>query len=293
MKPLKTLLLALVILAVGISCFYSFWLSPRYTVPILTYHYFCSDSSVLRNNSSLLFVSQGNFEKQMRYIKVHGYQVIPLDTLVDGLKSGKSFPHNTLVITIDDGVKSIYTYAYPVLRKYGFPATVFLISDFIGTRQGFLDWDEVKEMSKHNISFGGHTRHHVPLAYIEKKDILWDEISGCKQIIESHLGLRIDYFAYPFGSFTEEVTTLIKDAGYKAACATNRGRDRLNRTYPYELNRISIRDADPDFSFANLSNSIRFWSKLSGYYNIFRKTKVTESNERIYLQFLPVDQGGK
>ena len=66
---------------------------------------------------------------------------------------------------------------------------------------------------------------------------------------------------------------LVKKAGYKGACATNRGFDILNRRNFYELDRVSIRDSDPYFSFSNLIKPIRFWAKLSGYYNLFRKIK--------------------
>jgi len=137
-----------------------------------------------------------------------------------------------------------------------------------------LNWDEVKEMSKDNIFFGGHTRNHVYLPSIKNnKDALWDEIAGCKKAIEDHLGIPTDYFCYSGGGFNEGIESLVKKAGYKGACATNRGFDILDRWNFYELNRVSVRNSDPYFSFSNLYKPIRFWAKLSGYYNIFRKEK--------------------
>ena len=68
----------------------------------------------------------------MFFLKEKHYNVIPLDELVKGIKKGKKFAHNTVVITFDDGYQDNYSYAYPILKKYGFPATIFLISDYIG-----------------------------------------------------------------------------------------------------------------------------------------------------------------
>jgi len=203
---------------------------------------------------------------QMKYIKDKSYNVISLDELVEGIKVGRKFKHNTVVITSDDGYENNYTYAYPILKKYGYPATIFLIANLIGKNEDFLNWDEVGEMAKNNISFGGHTKNHVYLPSIEKEDILWDEIAGCKELIEKHMGSRIDYFCYPTGGFTEKIKIIVKKAGYKGACTTNRGFDILNKKDIYELDRIAVRNLNP-------YTSLRFRIKLSGYYNVFRKGK--------------------
>lgn len=246
--------------------FYFFWFYQRYTVAILTYHAFDYEKGQLS-------VSPQNFGKQMRYLNEKHYNVVSFDELIEGIKNKRKFPHNTVVITIDDGYENNFTYAYPILKKYGFPAIIFLITNNIGVNKHYLNWDQIKEMSKHNISFGGHTKNHPYLPSINKKDVLWDEIAGSKKAIEDHLGTRVDYFCYPYGGFTKQVETLVKKAGYKGACATNRGDDILNRYNVYEINRVSIRNSDPYFSFFNLFVPIRFRAKLSGYYNSFRKTK--------------------
>ncbi|MCM8782288.1 MAG: polysaccharide deacetylase family protein [Candidatus Omnitrophica bacterium] len=259
-------------LAIFLSALYFFWLSPGYEVPILTYHYFGNNGKIDGKDYPLLFVSPDNFEKQMRYLKEKGYRVVSLETLVDGIKEINKFPHNTVVITVDDGHKSFFTYAYPVLKKYGFPATVFLVSDIIGARQDYLDWDEIRQMFTDNISFGGHTRSHVYLPHIKNKDVLWKEIAGCKEVIEKALGKRIDYFSYPVGGFTKEARTLVEKAGYKGACSTNRSLSSTNVDV-YTLRRVSVRNVNPYFSISNLFPPISFRAKLSGYYNSFREKK--------------------
>ena len=259
MKTSKRIFVLLTSSAVVLTSFYLFWLSPRYTVPILFYHSF-------GYSGDLLTVTPENFEKQMRYIKEKGYHVISLDELAEGIRTGRKFAHTTVVITSDDGYKNNYTYAYPVLKKYGYPATIFLIANLIGNNDNFLNWDEVREMAKNKISFGGHTKNHVYLPSIGNDDILRDEIAGCKEVIEKHMGAPIDYFCYPTGGFTEKIKAMVKRAGYKGACTTNRGFDFLNKKDLYELDRIAVRNLDP---YA----SLRFRIKLSGYYNLFRVRK--------------------
>ena len=265
-KTLKIVAKTTVGLLIFLMGFYFFWIYPRYSVPILTYHSF-------DYGEGLLSVAPENFERQMHYLKDKGFSVIPLDEFVEGIKNRRRFAHNTVVITIDDGYKNNFTYAYPILKKYGFPATIFLITNKIGTNADFLSWDEVKEMSKNNISFGGHTKNHAYLPSVDKKDVLWNEIAGCQKAIEEHIGIPVDYFCYPLGGFTEEAKMLVKKAGYKGACVTNRGFAILNRTELYELHRISVRDGNPYFSFSNLFAPIRFRAKLSGYYNLYRTVK--------------------
>jgi len=262
-KTHVTIIIALFIFVIG---FYLFWLYPRYSVPLLTYHSF-------DYGKGLLSVAPENFEKQMQYLKKKHYNVISFGELVEGIKSRRSFARNSVVITIDDGYKNNFRYAYPILKRYGFSAIIFLITNEIGTNAAFLNWDEVKEMSKNGISFGGHTKSHVYLPTVDKTDVLWDEIAGSKKAIEERIGIPIDYFCYPLGGFTKEAEMLAKRAGYKGACTTNRGDDILNKDNVYEISRISVRNGNPYFSFSNLSAPIRFRAKLSGYYNIFKETK--------------------
>jgi len=260
LKKVATITAGFLIFSVG---YYFFWLSPRYTVPILTYHSFDYGKGALS-------VAPENFERQMRYLKDKGFNVIPLDELVTGIKNRRRFAHNTVVITVDDGCKNNFTYAYPILKKYGFPATIFLITNYIGTQPGFLNWDEVKEISKNNISFGGHTKNHVYLPSVNKEATLWDEIAGSKKAIEEHIGTPVDYFCFPLGGFTKQEEILVQRAGYKGACITNRGDVILNKYNVYELNRVSVRNGNPYFSLSNLFVPIRFRAKLSGYYNLYR-----------------------
>ncbi len=257
-KSIKKLLVIVAVFSVILTVFYFSWLSPRYVVPILMYHRFGYEDSSL-------FVTPENFSRQIAYIKDKGYNVISLDELADGIKNAKKFKHRTVVITIDDGYRDNFTYAFPILKKYGFQATIFVIASFIDNKKDFMDWNEINTASKDNISFGGHTKNHAYLPSIKERADLWDEIEGCKKFISGMTGSSVDYFCYPIGGFTEEVKTLVKAAGYKGACTTNRGFVELNKDV-YELKRVKVTNSDTNKPFS-------FWAKLSGYYNLFRSRK--------------------
>jgi peptidoglycan/xylan/chitin deacetylase (PgdA/CDA1 family) len=260
MRTIRNISLALLTVLIIGSIGFTFWLRDRYVVPILMYHHVGIPSGKWRLNT----VSEKSFEHQMAFIKRHGFQVVSFDHLVTGMKEGQQFARNTVVLQFDDGYEDNYKYAFPILKKYGFPAMVFLVSDWVDTPD-CLTWDQVKEMEKYNFLAEAHTRHHV---YLPKASLAQaqDEIAGSKKIIEDHLGHSIDYFAYPTGGFTEETKRLVQEAGYKAAVTTHRGRDKFNVDL-YELKRIHMNNTDDQYS------GLIMWFKLSGYYNLFRHFK--------------------
>jgi len=257
-KIIKRALITSMVLVLVSSAVYFFWLSPRYTVPILMYHHF-------GNEESTLFVTPENFSRQMDYLKRRNYHVISLTELVRGIESNKKFPHNTVVITMDDGYKDNYTCAYPVLKKYGFPATIFIIPGRMKTENGFMSWQDVKSVLRDKILIGSHTQNHVFLPSVKEKSVLWDEIKGSKNEIENMTGTRVDHFCYPIGFYTDEVKKVVEEAGYMSACSTNRGGYRFNEDV-YQLNRVKVTNSDTNKPFS-------FIAKLSGYYNLFRSLK--------------------
>jgi len=268
MRILKYFGWALIAILVISGIGYTFWVRDRYVVPILTYHHVGIPSGKWRLNT----VSENSFEYQMDFLKRHGFEVISFDDLVEGIKKGHEFARNTVVLQFDDGYEDNYIYAFPVLKKYDFPAMVFLVSDKIGT-PGFLNWDQVKEMEKYNFLAGAHTRHH---AFLPKLSLAQaqDEIAGSKKVIEDHLGHGIDYFCYPTGGFSPDIKRLVKEAGFKAAVTTNRGKDRFNVDL-YELKRIHMSNLDYQYS------GLIMWCKCSGYYNLFRHFKKSGLHKRV------------
>ncbi len=226
-------------------------------MPILMYH------SVSDDRTSTLHVAPENFSRQMAFLRKEGYKVISLGALIDSIKEGKTFLPKTVVVTFDDGFEDNYLNAFPVLAKYRMPAVIFIITSYVGNREGYMNWDQVRLMMANGIEFGGHTRNNVYLPSIKDERRLRYEIDGCREDIKRKTGAEALYFCYPTGAFNEKVKDVVRESGYKGACSTNRGNDRLNRDV-FELNRVKVTNSD-------MTKPLHFRAKISGYYNMFRK----------------------
>ncbi len=254
MDKVRKIFIILIVFIFFIGSCFLLWVSNNYVVPIMMYHN-VDNTHYSEGN----WITPENFERHMIYLKEHGYNVISLDELVTAIKEKQHISRKTVVITFDDGFENNYTNAYPILKQYGFPATMFIPSDLVNTK-GRLTWEEIKEMAKHGVDIGSHGRVGEYLPSFSKKRQR-DEIFTSKRILEDKLGRKISYFAYPIGGFTQDIKKMLVSAGYKGACTTNRGFDKKNLDV-FELNRIK---------FSNKDNSdIILWAKLSGYYNLFR-----------------------
>ena len=253
-KKIWLLVLAAALVMVGGI---SWWASRQYVVPIMMYHH-VADVDPKRSDT----VSPERFDWHMAYLKKHHFNVLPLRTLVQIIKQGKPLPRKSVVITFDDGSADNFQYAFPVLKKYDFPATIFVITDVVNT-EGYLTTAQMKEMLAQGIEIGSHTRRHAYLPGILGKTLL-EEIRDSKDMLEQELGVTVANFAYPAGGFTQEAKRIVQTSGYESACTTNRGYDRFNRDV-YELKRVRFSDQDNRVDY--------LWMKLTGFYNLFRKTK--------------------
>ncbi|MBW1900483.1 MAG: polysaccharide deacetylase family protein [Deltaproteobacteria bacterium] len=213
------------------------------TVPILTYYGFS------RNKTGELIVSEGAFNEQMKYLKENGYDVITLDQLLDFLDFKSQIPKKSVVITFDDGWRSLYDIAFPVLKRNGFPATLFIYTDFIGGTKA-LSWEQVDELAKNGFDVQSKTMTHRDLTKLNKGESFKEyfktvqrELSQSKKIIEKQLGRKCKYMAYPYGVTNNLATALVKKEGYRAAFTIKRG---SNPFYVdnYRINRSVIHGSD-------------------------------------------------
>ena len=252
---LRRFLIAFFVFALLVGGFF-LWIQDKYVVPILMYH---EIEDIGRHEAN--YVTPKNFERQMAFFAKNKYNVISLDALIESIKQGNFIPKNSVVISFDDGVENNYTNALGVLKKYDFPAIVFVPSSLIGkTKQ--MSAAQLQEMIHAGIDIGSHTQTHAylpDLSFEEQRREIFDS----KKDLEESLGIPIKYFAYPIGGFSDEIKEIVRQAGYEGACATNRGYDRFNKDV-FELKRIRPNNNDSDFVL---------WIKTSGYYNLFRKSK--------------------
>ena len=202
------------------------------------------------------------FEKQLGLLAKWRYSVISFNEVVSRMEKSLPIPRKAVVITFDDGYEDNYLVAWPLLRKFAFPAIVFVTPTEVSTK-GFATWQQLREMAGDGFEIGSHTMHHsyMPTTPDEK---LKEEVADSKTLIEQQLGKRIDFLSYPIGGYTPQAQAMAKQAGYRAACTTNRG-VAYAMTDRFAIRRVKITDGD--------ANPLVFRAKLSGHYDAFRKLK--------------------
>lgn len=178
-------------------------------IPILNYH-------KVDNLYHSLSLSPAEFEEQIRYLADNGYHSITPDQLLGYLKHGKALPNKPVLITFDDGYADNYHNAYPILKKYGFTATIFLVTSFMDRDPRYITWAQVREMVDHGFVFGSHTVAHTALTKVTAQQAT-QELVESRQEMERQLGQSPRYFAYPTGAYNLQVENLVRKAGYKAA----------------------------------------------------------------------------
>jgi len=189
---------------------------------ILTYHSISSGPLPLSVTPRL-------FSEQIEWLKDNA-EVVPLSVLVDALASGKSPAPRTIAITFDDGYADFYHSAAPVLCRAGFPSTVFLPTAFCGRtstwvglsndmhHQPILNWQQIRELAEHGVTFGSHTVTHAELPRLSPAAIE-HEINASNADIEAHVGVPVRFFCYPYGRYNAVVRDVVS-RHYCAACST-------------------------------------------------------------------------
>jgi peptidoglycan/xylan/chitin deacetylase (PgdA/CDA1 family) len=192
------------------------------SVPILAYHKVNNSFEI-----GITRVSVPAFEKQIKYLYEHNYYTISLTEFKNN--SFNSSKYHPVIITFDDADESVYENVFPILDKYGFKATVFVVSDYVGkdntwdynlfgNRSRHLNWQQIQLLSKKGWEIGSHTASHLDLTGLSADQIVYElEISKMK--IENEIDKPVDYLSYPFNRFNERTILHTKQAGYKAGCS--------------------------------------------------------------------------
>ncbi len=223
--------------------------------PILTYHRIhptpASDTPTL---------SPAIFEQQMKILATR-WKPIPLLELVAWLEGKSPYPAKGVVVTFDDGTEDTYTHAFPILSRHRIPATVFLIADHVG-KPSSLNPDQLRVMGQAGVTFGSHTSTHAYLPELSI-DQIRDELQTSKRLLEDR-GFSIEFLSYPAGGFTQEIIQAVREAGYRAACTTNRGRQRFSIDR-WALRRITMH--------GRLTSSFGMWLRCGGFYGLNRRLR--------------------
>jgi len=213
------------------------------TVPILCYHRFGPKPSQLA-------VTPAAFEAQMDYLARNGYHVLPLSRVAGFLERGEPIPRKSVVVTIDDGYRSTFEVAYPILKKYGFPATVFLYSDFVGAPDA-LTWPQMKEMEASGIvNIQPHSKTHANLTVrmagesdARYRERMKTEVDVPIKLIQDRLAVNSASYAFPYGDVNETVVDLLKRQGVHAGVTVTPGGNGFF-AYPFMLRRSMVFGGD-------------------------------------------------
>lgn len=200
-------------------------------VPVLNYH-------KVDNFYHELSLSPHEFDEQMNYLYANGYHTITPDQLTAYLTHGRALPEKPVLITFDDGYKDNYTNAYPIMKKYGFTAAIFLITGFIGSDDRYMTWDQAREMQKDGFVFGSHSVTHRPLTKLTP-DQIRQELVESRTEMERQLGRKPRYFAYPTGTYSLAIEDLVRETGYRGAFTVRYGQVGIESD-PYAMERIPI-----------------------------------------------------
>ena len=185
---------------------------------ILVYHHV--DTTTPASTS----VTPERFAGHLDLLAADGYRVVPLADVVEALRFGKPLPDRAVVLTFDDAWRSVYTEAFPMLRRRGWPFTVFVSTDAVDGRHGnTMSWDQLREIEAGGGTIGNHSRTHDHL--VRRRDgetheqwrrRVGDDILWARRRLEAELVAPLDVFAYPYGEFTVELEALVRELGLAA-----------------------------------------------------------------------------
>jgi peptidoglycan/xylan/chitin deacetylase (PgdA/CDA1 family) len=166
----------------------------------------------------------------MKALKEEGYSVISTAELTEFLAFRRRIPKKAVVINLDDGYRSTYEIAYPILKKYGFTATLFIYTSFIGASNNALTWDQLKAMKADGFEVGSHSVNHVDLSKkldgeSEKEYLarVKRELMVSKQVLDDKLNQNTRYIAFPYGEFTPVLLKLCEETGYRVGFSVKAG----------------------------------------------------------------------
>lgn len=219
---------------------------PDAHIAVLCYHHVD-----LKMNTPYTVTSE-QLTKQMNALAQAGFSFVTLKQIDDYMYNGKAIPTKSVAITFDDGNLDTATKAFPVLKKLGIPFAVFIYPSGIsvGHKRLFMDWADVKMLQNNGVIIGCHSYDHPYLtrpsgiktvegynSWLEK------EIVESNRIIESNIGVSVDYFSFPFGLADNKVYKKVKNSGYRLAYNIS-GMNNTQYSDPYFYNRFIVMNSD-------------------------------------------------
>jgi peptidoglycan/xylan/chitin deacetylase (PgdA/CDA1 family) len=212
------------------------------SIPVLNYH------SIGKQPGNSLILDPDKFAQQMDYLEEHQFTPLSLSEFILILEQKKAAPPKPVLLTFDDGYTDNYELAMPILKKHGYPATLFMSPGAVG-QEGYLNWEQVKEMHEAgwDIQPHGMTHPHLPQLSAAKQK---EEIVEARKQIEQQLGTIADVFCYPYGEFNKHTIAILKEEGFRYAFTIQQGMTNSTQQ-PFQLKRL----------YVNGKEGLHTWSK--------------------------------
>lgn len=190
-----------------------------YNVPILLYHYISRNENKNDTIRTGLSTPPDVFEAQLALLSQHGFTTITLDELAAAFSGAVSLPAKPVILTFDDGYEDFYANAAPLMKKYNMKGMSFIPTGLVGGGN-YMTWSQIEELAHTpNVVFGAHSVHHYVLPSMNDVQ-LNKEVIDSKKVLENHVGYRINWFCYPYGSFDARVVGMVKNAGFVGSLTT-------------------------------------------------------------------------
>jgi peptidoglycan/xylan/chitin deacetylase (PgdA/CDA1 family) len=240
-------------------------LNDTYRIAILMYHSISNRREAVKHPYYNTITTPERFAEHMKWIKEANAEVVPLDSWDQAFNQQQTL---RVVITFDDGFDDFGTHAFPILQAYGYRATMFLPTGFIGTGRELLPgvkhmtWQDIRRLDREGISFGSHTVNHKHLDTLTKHEIN-NEIRFSAEDIQEHLGKPVTGFSCPFAfpqahpHIVDALRESLDRYGYKTGVTTKIGTVSLCDD-PFTLKRLPVNNDD---------DKKLFMAKLYGGYN--------------------------
>jgi peptidoglycan/xylan/chitin deacetylase (PgdA/CDA1 family) len=232
--------------------------SPSIKLPIIMYHH------ILKNSKywGKYVISPCDFENDIIYLKKEGYTTIVVQDLIDFEYNNKELPNKPIMLTLDDGFLTNYTYVLPILEKYNCKAVVSIVGKYVddcsdpsGCNNTYLNWSQVKELVDspyveiQNHSYNMHEDSNLRKgsyknkgeSYEEYKKALNDDVGNMQKLVEEKTGYKPLAFTYPYGFISKESTKILMDMGFLSTLSCYTGVNLLsgNKEELYELKRFN------------------------------------------------------
>lgn len=248
----KKFIISFLSLVVCFNFFIAYTEDNNYRVPALLYHNIVADENA--DVQGLMHITESKFKEHMLALKQAGYTPVLFEDLINASLGRFQLPAKPILITFDDGYSSNYNYAYPILKDFGFKATIFVITSTVGVNgeniiNPHFTWDQAAEMQQSGvISIQSHSHTHRDLSLLTDNEV-YEDILVSKKLIESSLGTNCMVFSFPYGKFSDSSRKFAELSGFMMQAFVADSAENVVDRYTSDYYRLTV---DGNLSGADL-----------------------------------------